>query len=150
MAVTRVAADLVFSLLVSTAAFGQTISPDQGYLHAGTNRAGQGGVSMIADTLSVHEGSAGSMISGPVRTLSRGSMSSGPVSELSNGPVHNTLSRAVPGIPVAAGSLGSVTKNRASPLGERISDPLHQLHPLRERLRELREQIDEQDSGVFP
>jgi hypothetical protein len=138
MAATRAAVGLVCSLVVSTPIFAQASS------------AGQESVPMIAGSLSVHEGSAGSMISGPVRTLSQGSMHSGPVSELSSGPVHNTRSRAVLGVPVASGSLGAVTKNRASPLGERISDPLHQLQPLRERLRELREEMEAQGADVAP
>ncbi len=79
--------------------------------------------------------------SGPVSGSSVGSMISGPVSELSSGPV--TYPRPVTdGGSITENSAGAVKKDIASPLGERISDPIHELAPLQARLRILQEQLN--------
>jgi hypothetical protein len=83
----------------------------------------------------VREGSGGPVISGPVRDPGTRSMKSGPVSELSRGPVSE--GRAMSG----SGSIGwfsaeAVKKDLASPIGEHISNPLTELAPLQDILRQ--------------
>jgi hypothetical protein len=83
----------------------------------------------------VREGSGGPIKSGPVRDAGTRSMKSGPVSELSRGAA--VEGRAMTGSgSIGASSAGAVKKNLASPLGERISDPLSELAPLRDILRQ--------------
>lgn len=85
----------------------------------------------------LREGSVGpltspSMHSGPGR-----SMLSGPVSDISAGSVHTGRRPASRDDSMTEASAGAVKKDIDRPLGERISSPLHQLTPLRERLREI-------------
>ncbi|MBI4519037.1 MAG: hypothetical protein HY699_24870 [Deltaproteobacteria bacterium] len=85
-------------------------------------------------SLSVHEGSVGSMHSRPVRDGRGRSMHSGPVSELGAGSVYDSV-----GAGGAAGelSVGAVKKDRAAPLGAPISQPLRELGALQEQLRAI-------------
>jgi len=89
---------------------------------------------------SVRDGSVGSMHSGSVRGSSVGSVRSGPVSEGSAGPVSGSggLVSAPDVMSVGESSVGAVKKDLASPLGERISEPLHELGPLQEQLRQIK------------
>ena len=93
-------------------------------------------------SMTVGEASVGSVRSGPVRDAGMRSMLSGPVSEMSRGPVsepHPPLT----GGSVAEASAGAVKHDIASPLGERISDPLRELAPLQKQMRALREQAEQ-------
>jgi hypothetical protein len=89
---------------------------------------------------SVRDGSVGSMHSGSVRGTSVGSVRSGPVSEASVGPVSGSggLVSAPDVMSVGESSVGAVKKDLASPLGERISEPLHELGALQEQLRQIK------------
>ncbi len=93
-------------------------------------------------SLTIGEASVGPMRSGPVRDVGVRSMLSGPVSELSRGPVrepHPPLTRGS----VTEASAGAVKHDIASPLGERISEPLRELAPLQKQMRALRQQAEQ-------
>jgi hypothetical protein len=89
----------------------------------------------------VGEGSHGSMHSRPVRDPGTRGMLSGPVSELSRGPVYQPQ-RPRYGDSISETSAGAVKHDTASPLGERISQPLRELGPLQEEMRRRREQAE--------
>jgi len=92
--------------------------------------------SVRGDARPVHEGSAPRRRANPVRDGSSGPVTSGPVSEMSRGPV--TEHRGVVGDGgVGAASAGAVTKDLASPLGERIADPVRDLSRLHEQVRNV-------------
>jgi hypothetical protein len=100
-------------------------------------------------SLSVHDGSQtigesseGSVRSGPVRDGSTRSMLSGPVSEVSQGPMRRPQPSLSGGSQTEA-SAGAVKHDIASPLGERISQPLRELGPLQEQMRQRREQAQQ-------
>jgi hypothetical protein len=85
---------------------------------------------------SVHEGSAGPLSGNAVRDAVTGDVQSGPVSDVSAGPV--TTGRSVSGAgAVTDASAGAVKKDKDSPLGESISQPVRDLGPLQERLRAI-------------
>jgi hypothetical protein len=91
------------------------------------------------DALTIGETSGGPVRSGPVRGPGTRSMLSGPVSESSQGPMtHERALRS--GGSITEASAGAVKHDLAAPLGERISQPLRELRPLQERLRELHQQ----------
>jgi len=96
-------------------------------------RAGSAPVS--APRRSLSEDTAGRLGGNPVRGSLQYDVRSGPVSEVSVGPV--TSGRAMTAAPVAAASVGAVTKDAGAPLGARISEPLRDLGPLQASLRAL-------------
>jgi len=89
---------------------------------------------------SVRDGSVGSMHSDSVHGSSVGSVRSGPISDFSVGPVSGSggLVSAPDVMSVGESSVGAVKKDLASPLGERISEPLHELGTLQEQLRQIK------------
>jgi hypothetical protein len=96
-------------------------------------------------SVSVHDGaqtlgesSSGSVHSGPVRDSTTRSMLSGPVSEISRGPMRQPQPSLSGGSQTEA-SAGAVKHDIASPLGERISQPLRELGALQQQMRERRE-----------
>lgn len=100
------------------------------------------------DSASVHDGlgtigenSAGPVRSGPVRDGRARSMLSGPVSEVSQGPMTEPRPPLTSGA-VAEASAGAVKHDIASPLGERISEPLRELGALRAQMRARRKQAE--------
>lgn len=86
---------------------------------------------------SMRDNESRSLTSGPVRDARVRSMTSGPISEISRGPVRAGLPPGPVDGSIGNTSTGSVKLDIDRPIGERISDPLHELHPLRSRLREL-------------
>lgn len=74
---------------------------------------------------------------GPVRDATTRSMRSGPVSSLSRGPMTQPRTRPHGGS-VSAASAGAVKHDADQPLGSRISQPLRELGPLQQHLRQLR------------
>lgn len=100
------------------------------------------------DSIAVHDGaqslgeaSGGSMHAAPVHAPNAPSMISGPVSSVSRGPMSGD--RAPLTAPaVTEASTGAVTHDNASPLGERISEPMRELGPLRQQMRKQREQAE--------
>ena len=138
---------LAVAVAVSTGAPAQVREPGQ-TKSAGEDGAPLGDVSrpMLDGSNAVHdaaqtlgETSSGSMRSAPVHELNGPSMLSGPVSSMTRGPVSGTrASLTAPAVDEA--STGAVTHDNASPLGERISEPLTELGPLRARMREQRDE----------
>ncbi len=85
---------------------------------------------------SLRQGTARRLGGSSVRASATGDVLSGPVSDLSAGPV--TAGQPVTGGgTVGQSSVGAVMKDRDSPLGEVISEPLRELGALQERLRAL-------------
>ena len=85
--------------------------------------------------------SSGPVHSGPVRDATTRSMRSGPVSEISSGPMTERRPPITSGA-VEEASAGAVTHDIDSPLGERISQPLRELEPLRQQMRAQRERAE--------
>ena len=85
---------------------------------------------------SITEGNASRLSGNPVRGSVSADLVSGPVSDISVGPVTANLP-VTGGGPVEASSAGSVKKDIASPLGEMISEPLHDLGLLQQELRAI-------------
>jgi hypothetical protein len=81
------------------------------------------------------------MRSGPVRDATTRGMLSGPVSSMSSGPMRGAN---VPrqGGSVTEASAGAVKHDIDQPLGSRISQPIRELAPLQQHLRQMREQGD--------
>jgi hypothetical protein len=79
---------------------------------------------------------AGPLSGNPVRGSVTGDVVSGPLSDISVGPVTADNPMAGGGT-VGQASAGAVTKDLASPLGQMISAPLHDLGPLQDRLRAI-------------
>jgi hypothetical protein len=100
------------------------------------------------DSIAVHDGAAtigesatDSARSGSIRDGGTRSMLSGSVSDASRGPMSEPRPPITSGA-VAEASAGAVKHDIASPLGERISDPLRELGPLQKQMREQRQQAE--------
>jgi hypothetical protein len=132
-------------LAVLTASASAQVRDPEDTLSAGERSGSISDVSrpLGPDSKAVHDGaltigetSGGPVRSGPVRGPGTRSMLSGPVSESSRGPMtHERALRS--GGSITEASAGAVKHDIAAPLGERISQPLRELRPLQERLREL-------------
>jgi hypothetical protein len=133
---------LAAALLAPAMGAAQSAGEGAGPLSELSTHLGDGRLPAGHGAPTIGEASAGPMTSGPVREPRPRTMLSGPVSEVSRGPVRASTSNAPAGGPVAAHSVGAVTKDHTAPLGARISDPLHELAPLRERLRALYENAE--------
>jgi hypothetical protein len=101
------------------------------------------------DSIAVHdaastigESAVGAARSGPTHDRSGRSMVSGSVSDASLGPMSEPRPPITSGA-VAEASAGAVKHDIASPLGERISDPLRELGPLQQQMRERRQQAEQ-------
>jgi hypothetical protein len=122
----------------------ETISAGEG---AGTlsdvsRPVGDGSRSVHDGARTIGEASDGSMHSGPVRDGRTRSMLSGPVSEISRGPMYQPQP-SLSGGSVTEASAGAVKHDIASPLGERISQPLRELAPLQQQMRERRQRAEQ-------
>jgi hypothetical protein len=93
-------------------------------------------------TLTIGETSSGPIRSGPVSDAQTRSMLSGPVSSISQGPMRQTRP-PLSGGSMTEASAGAVKHDAASPLGERISDPLRELGPLQEQMRARRQRAED-------
>jgi hypothetical protein len=139
----------VVAVLAAQSALGQVREPED------TLSAGEGAdtlsdvsISVGHDSGPVREGSQtigetsdGSVRSGPVSDANTRSMLSGPVSSISQGPISERRP-SLSGGSVTEASTGAVKHDAASPLGERISEPLRELGPLQEKMRARREQAE--------
>jgi hypothetical protein len=101
------------------------------------------------DSIPVHDGAA--TIGESATNRSRGgsmrnprtrSMLSGSVSDVSQGPMTEPRP-PLTSVAVAEASAGAVKHDIASPLGERISDPLSELGPLQKQMREQRQHAEQ-------
>lgn len=90
----------------------------------------------------VGEASIGTVRSGPVSGMGSRSMKSGPVSDISRGPITSQRRAAITSGAVTELSAGAVKHDIAKALGERISQPLHELAPLQQEIRRRREQAE--------
>jgi hypothetical protein len=90
---------------------------------------------------SVGESSGGPVHSRPVRDGDGRSMHSGPVSDISSGPMTEPRPPITSGA-MSEASAGAVTHDIDSPLGERISQPVRELEPLRQQMRAQRERAE--------
>lgn len=115
---------------------------DAGPLSDVSRPLGDDSTSVHDGALTVGETSGGPMRSGPVHDGSGRSMVSGPVSDLSQGPMTEPRPPLTSGA-VAEASAGAVTHDIASPLGERISEPLRELGALQKQMRARREQAEQ-------
>jgi len=114
---------------------GRPVGEGSGPLSEVSTNLRAGGAPVSAARRSLSEDTAGRLGGNPVRGSLQYDVRSGPVSEVSVGPV--TSGRAVTAAPVAAASVGAVTKDAGAPLGARISEPLRDLGPLQASLRAL-------------
>ncbi len=130
---------VVALVLIATGALAEEASRDSEPVSAGSAPVSSGRRSVHDGARTIGESSAGSMKSGPISDGNSRSMLSGPMSDVSRGPMTNPRP-LLDGGAVTEGSAGPVKYDRASPLGERISQPLHELSALQQRLRELREE----------
>lgn len=85
---------------------------------------------------SLRQGAPGQLSGRSVRGSVTGDVTSGPLSDISADAVTSSVP-VTGGGSVGDASVGAVMKDAASPLGERISDPLRELGPLQEQLRAL-------------
>jgi hypothetical protein len=146
---TGFAAALALAAGVATSAVAQVRQPGES-LSVGD---GSGPLSDVStnvghDSRPMHDGaqtlgetSGGPVHSGPISDWDTRSMLSGPVSSMSQGPMYRPQP-SLSGGSMTEASAGAVKHDVASPLGTRISDPLHELGGLREQMRARRQQAE--------
>lgn len=129
------AAALLALPLIAFPAVAQVTDPEALSLSEVSQPVGMGSRSVHDGSSTLREGSVGSMKSRPVHDGTSRSMKSGPVSDISRGPMseHRSLYGARS---MFEASAGAVTKDTASPLGERISAPISELVDLQQILRQ--------------
>ncbi len=125
--------------LIATGALAEQAARDSEPVSTGSSPVSARRRSVHDGARTIGESSAGSVKSGPISDGNNRSMLSGPMSDVSRGPMTNPRPMLNGGA-VTEGSAGPVKYDRADPLGERISQPLHELSALQQRLRELREE----------
>jgi len=103
---------------------------------------GEGSAPVGEGSETIGEASVGTMHSAPVRDPGTRGMLSGPVSEMSRGPVYQRQQPRY-GDSVTEASAGAVKHDVASPLGERISQPLRELAPLQAEMRARRARAEQ-------
>jgi hypothetical protein len=154
VSLTRIRTGFVAALALATGVAGSAIAQvrqpgeslsvgdGSGPLSDVSTNVGHDGRPMHDGAQTLGESSGGPVHSGPISDWDTRSMLSGPVSSMSQGPMYRPQP-SLSGGSMTEASAGAVKHDVASPLGTRISDPLHELGGLREQMRARRQQAEQ-------